>query len=454
MTILATIIVLGVLIFVHELGHFAAAKSVGIGVERFSIGFGPKLAGFVHGQTEYVLSAIPLGGYVKMQGMDDELMEALEGGEARTQERDRSKDYDSKSVLARAFVISAGVIMNFLFAFAVYAASVGVWGYAEQNTTRIGDVRGELIPAGAGALAELQVGAEIVSVGGAEVAHWGEVRDELYEAPTGPLTIETRNPAASVEIRIPAGEDERVRLANALLYWLGPELGQVTPGSPAAESGLETGDRVVAIDGRPVATWWEMVDLVSARPDVATEFTVERSGGRLTRMVTPEPVEVADAASGGTGTVGRIGVGQAIDADAVVYERAPWDEAIAFGYRETVAVSGEILSFLGGLFTGGVSPRSLGSIVTIGAASGQAAELGIQAFLGFMALFSINLAILNLLPIPVLDGGHLVFLGIEAVRGRALSVKQRLRWSNVGFVVLMGIMVFALFNDFLRLVGL
>ncbi len=454
MTILATIIVLGVLIFVHELGHFAAAKAVGIGVERFSIGFGPKLLGFVHGQTEYVLSAIPLGGYVKMQGMDDELMEELEGGKTSSGDRDPSKDYDSKSVLARAFVISAGVIMNFLFAFAAYAYTVGVIGFAEQNTTRIGDINGELIPAGAGALGQLQVGSEIVSVGGTEVAHWGEVRNGLFEAPTGPLTIETRSPAATVEIRVPASEEERARLASALRFWLEPEFGQVVPGSAADGAGLEAGDRVVAIDGQAVETWWEMVDLVSARPDVATEFTIERSGGRLTRTVTPEPVEVADAVNGGSITVGRIGVVEPVDPDRVVYERVPPGEAIVYGYRRTVEVSGDILSFLGGLFTGAVNPRDMGSIVTIGAASGRAAEMGLQAFLGFMALFSINLAILNLLPIPVLDGGHLVFLAIEALRGQALSVKQRLRWSNVGFVVIMGIMVFALFNDFLRLVGL
>jgi len=197
-----------------------------------------------------------------------------------------------------------------------------------------------------------------------------------------------------------------------------------------------------------------MVDAIRARPEVETAITVERDGGQLTRTVTPEATETTEPGSNDAITIGTIGVGQSVEADAVVYERAPWDEALVFGYRETVAVSGEILGFLGGLFTGDVSPRSMGSIVTIGSVSGQAAELGIQAFLNFMALFSINLAILNLLPIPVLDGGHLVFLGIEAVRGRALSVEQRLRWSNVGFVVLMGIMVFALGNDMLRLLGI
>lgn len=456
MTILATIIVLGVLIFVHELGHFWAAKSVGIGVERFSIGLGPTVFGFTRGETEYVLSAIPLGGYVKMQGMDDELMDAIEGGsDGGAPPRDASKDYDSKSIPARIFVISAGVIMNFLFAFAIYATSAGVWGFAEQNTTRIGDVRGELLPAGAEALAGLSIGAEIVSVGGEPVRHWGDVRDGLFEAPTGDLVVETRAPANRVTIRVPADEEARARLASAMTYWVEPELGLVNPGSPADRAGIEPGDRIVEVAGRPVQTWPAFVEAVQARPGVETPLTIARDGGTLVRTVTPDANEEVDPATGERVTIGAIGVGIAVDPDAVVYERASWGEAIVFGYRETLAVSGEILSFLGGLFTGDVSPRSMGSIVTIGAASGQAAELGIQYFLRFMALFSINLAILNLLPIPVLDGGHLVFLGIEAIRGgRPLSVEQRLRWSNLGFVVLMGIMVFALGNDLLRLVGL
>jgi len=456
MTILSTIILLGVLIFVHELGHFWAAKSVGIGVERFSIGLGPKVFGFTRGETEYVLSAIPLGGYVKMQGMDDEMMEAIEGGASDEPpvERDASKDYDSKSVPARAFVISAGVIMNFLFAFVAYAASVGVWGFTEQNTTRIGDIAGEMLPAGTEQLAQLEVGSEIVRIGGVEPSHWGEIRSGLYDAPAGPLTIETRSPARSVEIRVPSAEEERRRLAGSLMYWLDPDLGLITPGSPADRAGLETGDRVVEIAGRQITTWSDMVDAIRARPEAETSITIERDGGRLTRNVTPDATETTDPASGETITIGTIGVGQSLDRDATVAVRASLGESLAYGWNRTVGVSGEILGFLGGLFTGAVSPRSMGSIVTIGTASGQAAELGMQAFLGFMALFSINLAILNLLPIPVLDGGHLVFLAIEAVRGRALSIEQRLRWSNVGFLVIMGIMVFALGNDLLRLVGL
>ncbi len=151
--------------------------------------------------------------------------------------------------------------------------------------------------------------------------------------------------------------------------------------------------------------------------------------------------------------MGKVGIYPPLDR-IMAYEPVSIGDAVVAGYRQTVGVTGMILGFLRDLVTGGVSPRSVGSIVTIGEASGTAVRAGIDQFLQFMALFSVNLAILNLLPIPVLDGGHLLFLGIEAVRGRALSVEQRLRWSNVGFLIVMGIMLWALSNDFLRLFGL
>jgi len=160
----------------------------------------------------------------------------------------------------------------------------------------------------------------------------------------------------------------------------------------------------------------------------------------------------AERADGSVAEVGKIGIYPPVD--RVAYRRVGLGEAVVAGAQETVAVAGSILGFLRDLFTGGISPKSVGSIVTIGEASGQAAAAGMDTFLRFMALFSVNLAILNLLPIPVLDGGHLVFLFIEAVRGKAVSVEQRLRWSNVGVLVVMGIMVWALSNDILRLLGL
>lgn len=452
MTILATIIVLGVLIFVHELGHFGAAKAVGIRVERFSIGLGPRVAGFRWGDTDYVLSAIPLGGYVKMGGMDDEVMERMEGGESEPREPSDS-DYDAKPVWARAIVISAGVFMNMVFAFAAYTAVAAFWGTQVEETTRLGGVREQYLTEGAQALNTLPAGVEFERIGDRAVENWNDIEAAFLEGTPGPTTVEVSDPSMTVEVRIPESREQRVLLALSLEYWMEPVLSEVVGGSPAAEGGLEAGDRITAVDGQPVDNWSQFTRVVRARPGERLEVGVDRDGRELVRYVTPERVTEPDPVTGESWDRGQIGV-RAISSVPVRYERMPAGEAVVAGWNTTVAATTSILSFLKNLFTGGVSARSVGSIVTIGQASGQAAQMGLEYFLQFMALFSVNLAILNLLPIPVLDGGHLVFLAIEAVRGRALSVEQRLRWSNVGFFIIMALMVWALGNDLLRVFGL
>ncbi len=461
MAILATIVVLGVLIFVHELGHFMAAKSVGIEVQRFSIGLGPTMFGFRRGETEYVVSWVPLGGYVKMGGMDDEVMERLEGGDKEGGEEEtsgeprqprppRPSDFDGKPIWARTFVITAGVIMNMLFAFAVFTGVNVKWGLQDLPDNRVGRVRAESLPPGAEALAELPVGARLIAVGDREVDDWGDVQDAFIQAPAGPLTIVTREPRVEVEIDAASDPEARAQIFRGLSFWIDAEVGVVNAGSPAERGGLQTGDRVLVAGGVPMTNWFDFVDVVEARAGIRTELLLERNGQSLTRFVTPEPTMEEDPVTGERVRVGKVG----IFPPALAHRDVSLVEAVQLGYAETVGISALILGFLRDLVTGGVSPRSLGSIVTIGAASGQAARLGIETFLRFMALFSVNLAILNLLPIPILDGGHLVFLGIEAVRGKALSLEQRLRWSHVGFLVVMGIMLWALSNDILRLFGI
>ena len=449
--IIATIIVLGVLIFVHELGHFWAAKAVGIEVQRFSIGLGPRIWGFRRGETEYVLSAIPLGGYVKMGGMEDEVMDKVEGGDGLPPTTDPSRAFDSKPIWARTLVISAGVIMNMLFALLVFIVVAGGWGVSELDTTRLNGVRAALLPPGAEGLSDLPRGAEIVTVGDRPVAHWGEIRQALLELPDGPVVITTTNPAAEVQVNLPAGETDRRRIAGAMEEWREALVAALVPGSPAERGGLQAGDRLVAVDGQPVDNWWGFQELIRARPAQRTEVSLVRGEERLVRVVTPDRTTTPDPVTGEMVEIGYVGIYPHAN---IVTIRVPPLEAVAVGAQETWAVTTFILRSLRDLVTGQVSPRNLGSIVTIGQASGDAANEGISVFLRFMALFSVNLAILNLLPIPILDGGHLVFLAVEAVRGRALTIEQRVRWSQFGFVIIVGIMVLALSNDVMRLLGL
>ena len=447
MTLMATIVLLGVLIFVHELGHFWAAKSVGVGVERFSIGLGPKIWGFKRGETEYILAAIPLGGYVKMQGMEDEVMEHLEGGASDSPRTPRPGDYDAQPLAARAFVISAGVIMNMLFAFLLYSVVAAAWGVQKPAVTRVMTVEESTLPAGTESLAGITTGAEIVRVGEVVPASWYDIVRTLAEGPAGPLQVETTSPRAVFDIVIPAADEERRALAASLGSWIDPVVGEIMPGSPAAAASIEREDRITRVAGAPVTSWADMLREIGARPGERVEIGLLRNGTALTRVVELDDIESATGERRG-----QLGVINTVPETVTV--PVGLGEAISLGWGQTVGITRRILDFLRDLVTFNVSPREVGSIGTIAQFSGEAARAGTDTFLRFMAFFSINLAILNMLPIPVLDGGHMIFLGIELVRGQKLSVKQRVRWSQVGLVLLVGIMVWALGNDLLRALGL
>ena len=362
-TILVTILVLGVLVFVHELGHFAAAKSVGIDVPRFSIGLGPKMVGFRRGGTEYVLSWIPLGGYVRMAGMaDEEVTSTLEGGDSPEETARRAAapgpgDFDGKPLWARVLAISAGVIMNWLFAVVAFAA--------------------------------IAMGRGVIE----------------------------------------------------------PRIVEVAPGSPAAEAGLRSGDLIRRVDGAAVHDPAQVTMRIERLAGKSVDIAVERGGERLTFVATPETVEQYSDLIGESRTVGRVGI-------SIGAERGRADPiaALGHGWSNTTYWGGAVLQFLGDLVTGRSSAREVGGPILIGEISGRAARAGFWELLSFMAIISVNLAIFNLLPIPVLDGGHLLFLGIEAVRGRALSVQARMRFTTVGMVFVLALMVWAVGNDVLRLV--
>ncbi len=361
-SILAFVIVLGVLIVVHELGHFVTAKLAGIAVPRFSVGLGPKVWGVRIGETEYVLSALPLGGYVKMAGMgEEEALEKLEGGKDDL-EVPPERRFDSKSVGTRAVVISAGVIMNFLFAVFAFAGIIYYTAYA-------------------------------------------------------------------------------------------PLIGAVEEGWPAAEAGVQPGDLIVAVDDNEVDLWPEFSSYVAERPGQTVSLRLVRGGRELelTTQIIPFDTVLTDEAGTDTAvSFGRIGV--MLETDDPLRALSPLS-SLGAGFERTVEMSGLVVSFIGQLLTGQASPRDLGGPILIAQYSGRFARSGLLAFIGFMAILSVHLAVLNLLPIPILDGGHLVFLAVEAVRGRALSLQARARLSQVGFILILALMVWVVTSDVLRLTG-
>ncbi|HUH12866.1 MAG TPA: RIP metalloprotease RseP [Longimicrobiales bacterium] len=467
-TLLATVIVLGVLILVHELGHFVTAKLADIEVPRFSIGLGPKLWGFRIGETEYVLSWVPLGGYVKMAGMEE--MDAVEGGEEDSRlpkevagvgttdvgllsdegEHTRvgapgPRDFDGKSVGTRAIVLSAGVIMNLLFAFFLYSVIAGLYGVEPRVPARLGSVLEERIPEGGQPLTEVPSGARILRIGERAVDEWRDVQDALTITSAGPTTFHFEE-IGPVTVDLPADDSLRAVFIFSLRPAVDPVIGRIVEGMPGDRAGLRPGDRIVRAGGEPIHTFDDLVAVIQGSPEASLPLVVERDGRSVQLTVTPA-AQTVPGPGGGQRTVGQIGVG-------TPRERPGPLGAVAYGARETWRWSSFTVEILGELFTGGVSARSVGGPILIGQLSGRFARAGVEAFLGFMALVSINLAIFNLLPIPVLDGGHLVFLAVEAVRGRALSLEQRMRFTQVGMALLLMLIVWVVANDVLRLLGI
>ncbi|HST58592.1 MAG TPA: RIP metalloprotease RseP [Longimicrobium sp.] len=440
LTILSTLVALSVLILIHEFGHFFAAKSVGIAAPRFSLGLGPRVAGFWWGETEFVISAIPLGGYVKMAGMeDDEAMEVLEGGE-QAPPVDPSRTFDAKPLWARAWVISAGVIMNLLFALLVNIGLAAVQGKQYVKETRLAPIT--TVGGSAAQAANVPLGVRVTSVAGKPVANYDEIVEALRAAPAGAVALGLENRPA-VTLNLPAAELSRDTLIGVLRPLSEPVIGALVPDDPAADAGLRIGDRIVSVAGTPVATWPETVQLVRASPGKPLALVVETRGERRNVTITPR------AATEGKLTVGKIG---ASELPTLAYRRLGFGEALAYGTSETWRMIKLLLTTLRDLFTGALSPRNLGGLLAIGEASGDSAEQGPATFLLFLAFLSVNLAVLNLLPIPILDGGHLMFLAFEAVRGRPLSLEARIRLSHVGLIIVVGLMLWANGNDVVRLV--
>ena len=447
LTLIAFLVVIGVLIFVHELGHFLVAKAVGIQVLRFSLGFGRPLVSFTRGETEYWISWIPLGGYVKMAGLEDEGMAGeLEGGKSAVP-LDPARAFDQQPLLARIAVILAGVTMNFLFAFAVYASLFATVGEPRTAITPVDSVDVDRLPPAAAPLAALGRGGLITRINGDTVRTWDDVQDHFL-GHRGDLRIEVAGRPAPIELHM-AGAPDSVR--RSALLTLHPQtvarIGLVNPGQPAARAKLRLGDLIVRVDGDSVRSWEDMVRRVRSSPGKALTLDVQRGDSILRVTVTPELQTQTNEGE----RITRGVIGAAADPRGIVL-RVPVGvgTAIADAAGETVAQVGAVATMVKRLVRGQASTSEVGGPLAIAQMSGQMVRLGVAYYLTWMAFFSVSLAVLNLLPIPVLDGGHFMFLIAEAIRRKPLSLQLRLRLTQIGMLVVLAIMVLAISNDVLK----
>ena len=451
-TILSLVVVLGVLVFVHEAGHFVAAKWAGIYVHRFSLGLGApvKWLTFRRGETEYSISWLPLGGYVKMASREEEATSAALEGETPAVDVPADRVFEAKPVWKRMIVILAGVTMNILFAYLVYAGLAYKHGRQIETETRVGLVTQALVPAGAESLATLRAGDRIVAVNGTPVASWTAIGDAMRNAGGRELVLTLEG---GREVRLDVHADalrERLMAAEAVQPYLPAVVASVVADRPAGRDGLTPGDSIVAIDGTRVSQWYDLTHLIEAKPGAPVTLDVVRAGNPVTIATRTYADTLAKDSTGARKIVGRLGITPRI---AVQSEDYSLGGALAAGWDQTVESCRQIVRTVRGLFSGRVAGRELGGPILIGQLAGQSARLGLDTFLAFMALISVNLAVLNLLPIPVLDGGQFVFLLAEAVLRRPLPLKVRERLTAVGMVLILLLMVFAFSNDIRRVLG-
>jgi regulator of sigma E protease len=416
-----------------------------VGVERFSIGFGPVLLRWRGRETEYCLSAIPMGGYVKMMGEEN----PLEGGAALPY--DPSKAFALKPLWVRFLIVFAGPGMNFVLAAVIFIIVLGTMGRPVWPPVvgRVAD--------GPAAVAGIRTGDAIESINARTVTYWEDVERAISSSAGKPLVLQVRrgNDARSITVtpkrtvvRDPIFREEREVWEIGAGPRLTPHIGAVNPGSPAEMAGLKPGDQVVAVAGQPVFTPEELMLAIQKRPGQKFNITADRGGQIVTVEVLATPVREKGPLGQET-EVGRIGV--SIVTKALSYASYSPPEAVWYGIERTWDMTLLTTKGFWKIVTGQIPLSNLGGPVQIASETGRQAQEGAAPLAVFTAVISVNLAVLNLLPVPMLDGGHLFFFLIEAVLGRPLSVRKRELAQQVGFVLLMLIMVLALYNDLVRI---
>lgn len=445
---IAFLVALGILISIHEFGHFWVARKVGIKVLRFSIGFGKPLfrrTGKIDG-TEFVLAAIPLGGYVKM----------LDEREGNVVAGERHRAFNQKPLWARSAVVIAGPLANFLLAILAYwiVMLMGISGVAPL----IGAPQADSAAERAGfAYEDL-----IVSVDGRKTQTWTDARIALLESSLGstePLQIEVEQANGQLTVRellvtqeqMLKSDGDAVANLGFRTWWpeVDPVIGGVVEGGAADQAGLLIGDTIVSVDEVPLTSWRQLVDIVQPSAGIALALVVEREGSAMALTLVPESVQVGDQ------SIGRIGVmetqSQALSARSQVVVKYPPLAALGEAMQRTWDMSILTVRMLGKLVVGQASLDNISGPISIAQYAGQSASIGVDHYINFIALISISLAVLNLLPIPMLDGGHLVYFAVEAVQGKPVSERVQIWGQQLGIVLLGSLMFIAFYNDIWRL---
>jgi regulator of sigma E protease len=459
LTFFAFILTIGIIVTIHEYGHFQVARWCGVKVLRFSIGFGKPLWRKAIGadQTEFVLAAIPLGGYVKM--LDErELKTEREAGEAPVydySEADLARAFNRQSVYKRIAIVLAGPVANLLLAVLIY------WLLFMQGVTGMRPIIGQIESNSIAARANLTRGEMIQAINNKEINTWSEASWMLFEAALDNKTVEIKAVNESNELHLHRlnlkglGEEIESDILKAIgVEVFKPEmlpiLSQVLPDSAAGKAGLQADDKILTIDGLPMNGWSDVVNIVKASPNQALIFKIERQQEALIKTVIPQAVKENNV------QVGKIGAAVKIDEkrldNILIKQYYSVFDSLGMATAKTWKTSAFSLKMMWYMVTGKASWKGISGPVTIANYAGESAGLGWKPFLGFIALVSISIGILNLLPIPVLDGGHLMYYMAEIIKGSAVSEQAMVLGQKVGFGLLGLLMILAIFNDINRIV--